>query len=194
MTKSPLCIYTYVLYVLCLVTQSWPTLCDPMDCSPPGSSVRGDSPGKNTGVGCRALLQGIFPTQGANLGLPHCRWILYHLRHQGSIYICTHIYTHNFICIYFFIHASADGYFSCFHVLALVNSTAANTGVHIPFQITFLSGYMPRGGIADHMASLFFVFLGELLCWFPVVAAPVHIPTSSGRAFPFLHTLSNHFL
>ena len=49
--------------VLCLVAQSCPTLCDPIDCSPPGSSVRGDSPGKNTGVGCRALLQGIFPTQ-----------------------------------------------------------------------------------------------------------------------------------
>ena len=32
-----------------------------------------DSPGKNTGVGCRFLLQGIFPTQGSNPGLPHCR-------------------------------------------------------------------------------------------------------------------------
>ena len=48
--------------------QSCPTLCDPMDCSPPGSSVHGDSPGKNTGGGCDALLQGIFPTQGSN---PH---------------------------------------------------------------------------------------------------------------------------
>ena len=46
--------------------QSCPTLCDPMDCSPPGSSVCGDSPGKNTGVGCHALLRGIFPTQGSN--------------------------------------------------------------------------------------------------------------------------------
>ena len=43
--------------------QSCPTLCDPMDRSPPGSSVYGDSPGKNTGVGCHALLQGTFPTQ-----------------------------------------------------------------------------------------------------------------------------------
>ena len=49
--------------VLRLVTQTCPTLCDPVDCSPPGSSVHGDSPGKNTGVGCHALLQGIFPTQ-----------------------------------------------------------------------------------------------------------------------------------
>ena len=45
------------------------TLCDPMNCSPAGFSVHGDSPGKNTGVGCRALLQRIFPFQGSNLCL-----------------------------------------------------------------------------------------------------------------------------
>ena len=49
--------------------QSCLTLCDPMDYSPPGSTVHGDSPGKNTGVGCHGLLQGIFPTQGSNLHL-----------------------------------------------------------------------------------------------------------------------------
>ena len=61
-----------------------PALCYPMDCSPPGSSVHGDSPGKNTRVGCHALLQEIFPIQGSNPGLPHCRQILYCLRHQES--------------------------------------------------------------------------------------------------------------
>ena len=50
--------------VLCLVVQLCPTLFNLMDCSLPGSSVHGDSPGKNTGMGCHALLQGIFPTQG----------------------------------------------------------------------------------------------------------------------------------
>ena len=49
-----------------LVVQSSLTLCNPMDYSPSGSSVHEDSPGKNTGVGCHALLQGIFPTQGWN--------------------------------------------------------------------------------------------------------------------------------
>ena len=44
-----------------------------------------DSPGKNTGVGCHSLLQEIFPTEGSNLGLPHCKQILYHLSHQGSL-------------------------------------------------------------------------------------------------------------
>ena len=57
---------------LSLVTQSCPTLCDPMDCSPPGSSLPGIPPGKNTGVGCHALLQGIFLAQGWNLGFLHC--------------------------------------------------------------------------------------------------------------------------
>ena len=47
------------------------------------SSVHGVSPGKNTGVGCHSLLQGIFPTQGSNLGFLHFRWILYRLSHQG---------------------------------------------------------------------------------------------------------------
>ena len=43
-----------------------------------------NSPGQNTGVGSLSLLQGIFPTQGSNPGLPHCRWILYQLSHKGS--------------------------------------------------------------------------------------------------------------
>ena len=72
------------LTLLFLVAQSCLTLCIPMDCRPPGSSVHGDFPGKNTGVGCHALLQGIFPTQGLNPSLPHCRQILYSLSHQGS--------------------------------------------------------------------------------------------------------------
>ena len=52
--------------MLCLVPQSCLILCDTMDYRPPDSSVYGDSPGKNTGVFCDALLQGIFPTQGSN--------------------------------------------------------------------------------------------------------------------------------
>ena len=59
------------------VAQSCPTLCNPVD-SP------WNSPGKNTGVGSHSLLQGIFPTQGLNPGLLHCRQILYQLSHQGS--------------------------------------------------------------------------------------------------------------
>ena len=66
-----------------LVAQLCPTLCDPMDYNPPGSSVHGDSPDKNTEKGCH--VQGIFPTQGSNPGLPHCRQILYRLSHKRGI-------------------------------------------------------------------------------------------------------------
>ena len=88
------------------VAQSYPTLTDPMDCSLPGSSIHRifqarvlewgatafpsglyspwNSPGQNTGVGSLSLLQGIFPTQGSNPGLLHCRRILYQLSCEGS--------------------------------------------------------------------------------------------------------------
>ena len=71
-----ICVCVLVVTQLCLI------LCKSMDFIQPGSSVHGDSPGKNTGVGYHSLLQGIFPTQGPNPGLPHCRWILYCLSHQ----------------------------------------------------------------------------------------------------------------
>ena len=58
------------------VAQSCPTLCNPMDCSLLGSSINGIFQAR---VGCHFLLQGIFPTQGLNLGFPHCRQTLYHL-------------------------------------------------------------------------------------------------------------------
>ena len=75
------------MYVCRALSLLWPTLCDPTDCSPPGSSAHGDYPGQNTGVGCHALLQGIFPTQGLNPGLPHCSRILHCLSLQGSPHV-----------------------------------------------------------------------------------------------------------
>ena len=50
----------------------------------PGSLVHGEPPGKNSGEGCHAFLQGIFPIQGQSPSLLHCRWILYQLNYQGS--------------------------------------------------------------------------------------------------------------
>ena len=69
--------------MLLLVAQSCPTLCDPVDCNPPGFSVRGILQA-NTVVGlqyCQSLLPGIVATQGSSLGLLRCRQILYHLSH-----------------------------------------------------------------------------------------------------------------
>ena len=59
-----------------------------------------DSPGKNTRVGCYALFQGIFPTQGPNPGLPDCRQILYHLSHQGNLIKPKIIFISNELLVY----------------------------------------------------------------------------------------------
>ena len=61
-----------------LLSHVW--LCDPMDYTVHGILLTG----QNTGVGSLSLLQGLFTTQGSNLGLPHCRWILYQLSHKRS--------------------------------------------------------------------------------------------------------------
>ena len=58
-------------FLLSVCARSCPTLCDSMDCSPPGFSVHGISQVKNTGTGCNFFLQRIFPTQGSNLRLFH---------------------------------------------------------------------------------------------------------------------------
>ena len=71
-----------------LVTHSCSMLCDPIDCSLPSSSVHGIFSGKNTGVDCHFLLQGIFLTQRSNLHLPcllHCRQILSLPSHRGGL-------------------------------------------------------------------------------------------------------------
>ena len=71
-----------ILHGMCFVKsfQLCSTLCNPMDRSLPGSSVHGDSPGRNAGVGCHALLQGIFPSQGLS---PHLLRLLH--RQAGSV-------------------------------------------------------------------------------------------------------------
>ena len=64
------------------------TFCNAMDCNPQGASVHGDSPGKITGIGCHFLLQGIFPTQGSNPALLHCRQITIPTESSGKPVIC----------------------------------------------------------------------------------------------------------
>ena len=78
------------------------TLCNPLGHSPPGSSVHGDSPDKNTGVGCQAPLQGIFLTQGSNLGLlPLLHWQAGSLPTEppGNMCVCVCVC----VCVYIYI-------------------------------------------------------------------------------------------
>ena len=70
--------------MLRLDAQSCLTLCNPTECSPPGSSVHGEFSRKEYWSGCHTLFQGISPTQELNPDLLHCRQILYQLSHQGS--------------------------------------------------------------------------------------------------------------
>ena len=72
------------------------------------------------------------------MALFHFLWLLFHY---------TYIYIYMPHILY---HSSVDGHLVCFHVLATVNSAAANTGMHISFWITVLSGYMPRHGVAGN--------------------------------------------
>ena len=90
--------------VLLLITQSYLTLCNTLDCSLPGSSVH-DFPGKNTGVGMK--IQGIFLIQELNQGLLCCSWILYQLSYQGSLKV--NVKTINFID-----NTYKSCYFRCF--------------------------------------------------------------------------------
>ena len=62
---------------------------------------------------------------------------------------------------HFFIHSSGDGHFSYFHILAIVNSTAMNVGIHVSFWIMccFFHGYMPRSGLVGWYGSFIFSFL-----------------------------------
>ena len=126
------CVYMCVCVCVCVcvcihakLLQSYLTLCDPMDCSPPGSPVHGDSLGT---VGCCALLQGIFLTQGMNICLLH--W-------PGGFF--TTGTTWEAMCVYmyifhiFFICSSIDGHLGCFYTLTNVNSAVMSIAVHVSF-------------------------------------------------------------
>ena len=76
--------FFFLIMISSEVAQSCPTLCNPHGLEPTRLLCPWDFPGKGTRAGCHFLLQEIFPTQGLNPGLLHCRQTLYHLSHQGS--------------------------------------------------------------------------------------------------------------
>ena len=85
-----------------------------------------DFPGKNTRVGCHALLQGVFPTQGSNLGLWHRKQLLYHLSrcHRGSREFLALDDILSSGCTSLLTHSLPEGHLSCFQVLAIGNKAA----------------------------------------------------------------------
>jgi len=78
----------------------------------------------------------------------------------------------------FFIHSYVDGHVGCFHILAIVNSTAMNSGICVSFLTLVSSGYMPTSGNAGHMVVLFLVFKGISIPS-SIVAVSIYIPTNS---------------
>ena len=103
-----------------------------------------NSPGKSARVGSLSLLQGIFPTQGFNPGLPHCRQILYQLSYQGSpnsLLRSNNIPLHGYITFYPFIHWWTLG---CFYLSAVVNNAAVNS--IIPLVVQRLRLWTPNAG------------------------------------------------
>ena len=73
-------------------------------------------------------------------------------------------------------HSSVDGHLGCFHVLAIENSAAINSGIHVSFSVLVSSGYVPRSGIAGSYGGFIPSFLRNLYTS-SIVAASVHTPT-----------------
>ena len=118
------------------------------------------------------------------------------------IHIATLIQFHSFFygwviifhCIYiyhtFFIYSSVGRHLGYLHVLAIVNSAAMNTGVHVSFELWFSQGICPVVRFLGCLVVLPLVFWGTSIL-FCTVAKPIYSPTNSVRGNPFLHTLSS---
>ena len=88
-----------------LAAQLYPTLCDPMDWGPPGSSVRGILQEGILEWVAIPFSGGFPPIQGSNPGLPLCRWILYHLSHREAQLIPQLVFLESFVCDLWFVEA-----------------------------------------------------------------------------------------
>ena len=139
---------TTVKYFLCLVTQSCPTVCDPTDCSPPGSSVHGILQVRILPF----LLQGIFLTQGSNPGLLHCKQILYHLSHQRRGFYSI-LYFLVFTSLVFHIKTKSSDDF-CIHFISFTYKTAISHSSKIRIRNTYSQLSQNAAAAAAAVASV----------------------------------------
>ena len=91
----------------------------------------------------------------------------------------------------FFIHSSVDGHQGCFHVLATVNSTAINSGIHVSFSILVSSRYMSRNGTAGSYGGFVPSFLRNLHTIFHSACISLH-PHQQCKSVPFSPHLLQH--
>ena len=139
-----------------------------MNCSPPGSSAHGDSPGKNIGVGCHTLIQGTFPAQGWNLRL----LCLLHWR-AGSLppapYLCTCVYKH----VPTVAHMQTVGSYTCYTTPALCETMSTSASEHTSIFWSLLHSIHGQCGLQSltsppmHMCVFPFLAVTTLWPWAP---------------------------
>ena len=142
-------------------------------------------PCKNTGMGCHALLQGIFLTQGSNPCLLGWQVDSLSLSHLGSPCVCVCVCVH--VCIWAFSH-----------ILAIADNVAINMRSHVFFfELVFLysSDKYSEVEVLHQMVVVSLIFL-RISILFSTEAAPIYIPTNGAQGISFLHMLFNasHFL
>ena len=167
------------------IAQSCRTLCDPMDCSLPGSLSPWNFPGKSTGVGCHFLLQEIFLTQGLNPGLPRCRKTLYHRGHQDYLQIWLDYIPWVQLCLYW---QSLFPECTCFRKTMWVSEKPQDklcTLLHSCCQwCRGKTGSMP---IREEMNRMFYQHKRTTFCF--LLSWPLHLFSSCFTIIFILHSL-----